>query len=78
MPELEEAIKKKYNQLVVRRNKADEFYNNPNGNLEKQMQWMPEYQELLKQLSVCITQFERVAGRQMTSEEIWEGFKNEM
>lgn len=70
-----EDIKRKYNACVKRRDKADAFYNNPNISQERKEQWMSEYLKLIQQLSVLIVLYERVTGKQMTEEQVWEGFK---
>jgi hypothetical protein len=70
-----EGIKKTYNNVIIRRDKADEFYNNPNISQEKKDKWLPEYLKIINQLSVLITSYEKVTGQPMSKDEIWNGFK---
>lgn len=67
--ELEE-IKPKYNALVQRFNKAEQYLNN-NPDCEK---WIPEVQKIVRELSDIINHCKDI-GYIMTSDEILNGFK---
>jgi hypothetical protein len=67
-------LKEKYNELVKRRNAADDYFTRTDISIEKQMMWMPKYQELLRDISSTIAALEAELGRKLTENEIWEGF----
>jgi hypothetical protein len=56
-------LKEKYNELVKRRNAADDYYTRTDISIEKQMMWMSKYQELLRNISSTIAALEAELGR---------------
>jgi hypothetical protein len=67
-------IKLEYNNLLEREKKAEEFLNKAN---EKQREkWTPEFIKITKDLSSLIYKFKSAIGREMTQDEILNGFRN--
>lgn len=62
----------KYNNLLLRQKKAENFINNAT---EKQLKiWIPAYQDIVKELGILVLEYKDLTGKDMTSKEILEGF----
>jgi hypothetical protein len=67
-------LKKSYNNLIAREKKAQQFFNNPDIEQKKKDNWMPEYIELIKKLSLLMGEYKELTGEEMTEDEIFNGF----
>lgn len=68
-----EQLKKEYNTCISRINKAHQFFmDNPD---KCDGKYLDEYQKLLKRCSELYKEYKVIAGENMDSENILEGFK---
>lgn len=66
-------LKQKYNEVIKREHKAEKYFE---GRTEKECEaWMPEYLKIIQQLSLLIGEYKRLTGKEMTKEQVWEGFR---
>lgn len=70
-----DAIKIEYNSLLAREKKAEEYLNKATP--EQLKKWLPEFEKIEIQLSRLIWKFAATAGREMTKDEILNGFGGE-
>lgn len=68
-----EILKKNYNKVIDRYKKAEAFFNiATDAEVNK---WMPEFQKIIIELSNMMKKYAHLTGKEMTSEEVMEGFK---
>ena len=65
-------LKEEYNVLLKREKAAEHYFNTATG--EQVDKWLPKYNEIVVGLSNLIIQVEKEDGRELTSEEILNGF----
>lgn len=71
-------IKKEYNKLLRRAKQAEYYLNNVQAPEEKLNKWIKAFQEITVVLSFLMQRFKVAAGREMTEDEILNGFKDVM
>lgn len=69
----EQQFKIKYNHYIEREKKAEIFFNNNFDKIEKRH--IEEYHKIIKELSGLIQEYRKVAGKEMTTLQILEGFE---
>lgn len=67
-------LKDDYNKLLVRFKKGCDFLENKATEAEVE-RWMPLLEKIISDLSMVIADFKRTAGREMTTDEIVNGFE---
>ena len=67
-------FKKKYNSLLARERKAEQYFENPERTPEEIDKWLPELQKIIIQLSLAMQEYKRLTGKEMTKEEVLNGF----
>ena len=68
-----DTLRKQYNELLAREKKAENFLNKATD--EQYEKWLPEFQNIIIQLSTLIGKIEKEEGRKLTQNEALEGFK---
>ena len=68
-------MKKKYNELIKKINQAEKFINN-NKDHDNILEFMGKFIKALDQSNELIQAIEKQLGREMTSQEILEGFND--
>jgi hypothetical protein len=66
-------LKERYNKLIEREKKAEDFISKATD--EQYEKWLPEFQNIIIQLSTLIGKIEKEEGRKLTQNEALEGFK---
>jgi flagellin-specific chaperone FliS len=66
-------LKERYNKLIEREKKAEDFISKATD--EQYEKWLPEFQNIIIQLSTLIDKIEKEEGRKLTQNEALEGFK---
>lgn len=66
-------MQKQYNKLIARFNNASEFMDSDNPLAEKE-KWQPEFNNIVNRLDDLIILIQKELGREMTAEEILNGF----
>lgn len=67
-----QSLQIKYNNLLLRQKKAENFINNAT---EEQLKvWLPTYQSIVKELGTLVLEYKKITGKDMTLKEILEGF----
>ena len=67
-------LKIKYNKLLKRIEKADEWFNLPETTLEQQEKHLPAFEKLLKEITEVTLQIQET--QEISRQEIREGFKS--
>lgn len=67
-----EEIKLKYNKLLEREHKAEEWMQKASS--KEVDKWLPNYTEIAKQLSNLMEEYKNATGESMTQKQIFEGF----
>lgn len=68
-----EQLKRQYNKTLVREKKAEEFLNKATE--EECRKWVPEFLKIIVQLSKMIKEYKKLTGKEMTEEDVREGFR---
>jgi len=68
-------LKIKYNKLLKREKNAENYLNNVASEKEAE-KWTPLFMLITQKLSMMMIDFEKVTGREMTDDEISNGFKD--
>lgn len=63
-----------YNRLIKREKKGSAYLDNPDVPEQEKEKWIGEFQKILRALNDLISLIEKELGRNMTSEEILNGF----
>ena len=63
-----------YNQLIKREKKGEAYLDNPEVPAQEKEKWIGEFQKIIRALNDLIWLIEKELGRNMTSEEILNGF----
>jgi hypothetical protein len=69
-------LQKQYNELLTRFNKATVFLENSSRTDEEVEQWLPEYQQILKQMQNLCHKIEETSSFKVGIGEFLYGFKN--
>lgn len=69
------SLKVDYNKLLVRFHKGCDFLENKATEAEVE-KWLPLLEKIISDLSMVIVNFKKTAGREMTTDEIINGFKD--
>jgi hypothetical protein len=67
-------LKKKYNEVLAREKKAEEFFDDPNVPTESKEKWLPKFYEIVRELSGMMKEFRELSGNEMSEGEVLEGF----
>lgn len=67
-------LKKRYNEVLARVKKAEEFFDDPNVSIESKDKWRPKFYEIVREFSGMMKEFSEISGREMTEGEVLEGF----
>lgn len=65
-------LRKQYNDILAREKKAEEFFKNASP--EEVEKWLPEYTKIIIKLSKLMEEYTKLTGKNMTSNEIFNGF----
>lgn len=67
-------FKKKYNEVLAREKKAEEFFDDPNVSMERKEKWLPKFYEIVRELSGMMKEFRELSGEEMSEGEVLDGF----
>lgn len=68
-------LKETYNRLIGREKKAEQFFENPNVEQIKKDNWLPEFMEITKDLSLLMAEYLRLTSVEMKDDEVLNGFQ---
>jgi hypothetical protein len=66
-------LKRKFNELLIRRDRGEIFLDNPNIPLEQKEKWADTFKDILRQMNELAAAIE-ATGHKLTDEEVLEGF----
>lgn len=69
-----EDFKKRYNDLIKRQKAAEAYLDDSKRTTEEVKKWIPEYNNVVNELSLMIKDYRKLTQSQMTEEEIVYGF----
>ncbi|MFL0266822.1 hypothetical protein [Candidatus Clostridium radicumherbarum] len=69
-----EELKKKYNEVLAREKKAEEFFDDPKVSMESKEKWRPKFYEIVMELSGMMKEFRELSGEEMSESEVLKGF----
>lgn len=72
---IDKDFKERYNKILAREEKGRMYLDNPNISIGKREKWFDEYNSICRQLSIMMDAYKSVVGKEMTTEEVLEGFK---
>lgn len=70
-----EELKKKYNEVLATEKKAEAFFDNPLETMERKEKWLPRFIEITRELSLMMKKYRELTGKEMTEDEVFEGFR---
>lgn len=68
-------LKTEYNKLLKREKNAEKFLNEV-ANDEEAEKWTPLFMLITQKLSAMMIEFKKTTGREMTDDEVFNGFKD--
>jgi hypothetical protein len=69
-------LQRQYNELLTRFNKATVFLENSSRTDEEVEQWLPEYQQILRQMQSLCHKIEETSGFKVAIEEFLHGLRH--
>lgn len=69
-------LKIKYNKVLEREKKAEEYFNRTDVSGTEKEKWLPKLNDIIVELSRMMKEHKKLTGEEMSKQEVLEGFKD--